>query len=159
MKTTNSRLRKVWVLKLYKSHKKEHNNPGFFLTSATEKTKTQAANSSQKLKEKTQRQGGTFPFLRKTQEKNSILPIFFVKTEMFYWVPLFMPFLWTNIFKFYKFQLFFTKNIEIFRKLKKNWGEKTQNSSKKLKTQAKNSRSGRPFPRLRYQVMLKKSLL
>ena len=46
----------------------------FFLTSAVEKTKTQAQNSSQKLKEKTQPQGGTFLLLRETQEKNSILP-------------------------------------------------------------------------------------
>ena len=36
------------------------NNPGFFLTPAAEKTKTQAENSSQKLKEKTQPQGGIF---------------------------------------------------------------------------------------------------
>ena len=34
--------------------------------------------------------------------------------------------------------------------------EKTQNSSKKLKSQGKNSRSGRIFPRLGSQVMLKK---
>ena len=40
-----------------------------FLTPATEKTKTQAQNSSQKLKEKTQPQGGTFLLLRKTPEK------------------------------------------------------------------------------------------
>ena len=46
----------------------------FFLTRAAEKTKTQAQNSSQKLKEKTQPQGGTFLLLRETQEKNSILP-------------------------------------------------------------------------------------
>ena len=39
------------------------------ITSATEKTKTQAQNSSQKLKEKTQPQGGTFLLLRETQEK------------------------------------------------------------------------------------------
>ena len=32
--------------------------PGFFLTSAAKKTKTQAQNSSQKLKKKTQPQGG-----------------------------------------------------------------------------------------------------
>ena len=32
----------------------------FFLTPAAEKTKTQAENSSQKLKEKTQPQGGIF---------------------------------------------------------------------------------------------------
>ena len=45
-----------------------------FLTLPTEKTKTQAENSSQKLKEKTQPQGGTFLLLRETQEKNLILP-------------------------------------------------------------------------------------
>ena len=47
---------------------------GFFLTPAAKKTKTQAENSSQKLKEKTQPQGGTVLFLKETQEKNSILP-------------------------------------------------------------------------------------
>ena len=41
----------------------------FFLTPAAEKTKTQAENSSQKLKEKTQPQGGTFLLLRETQGK------------------------------------------------------------------------------------------
>ena len=49
----------------------------FFLTSVAEKTKTQAQNSSQKLKEKTQPQGGTFLLLRETQEKNLILPKLF----------------------------------------------------------------------------------
>ena len=49
---------------------------GFFLTPAAEKTNTKAENSSQKLKEKTQSQGGTFYILQKTQEKNSILSIF-----------------------------------------------------------------------------------
>ena len=47
---------------------------GFFLTPAAERTKTQEKNSSQKLKEKTQPQGGTVLFLKETQEKNSILP-------------------------------------------------------------------------------------
>ena len=42
---------------------------GFFLTPAAEKT--QAENSSQKFKEKTQTQGGTSYILQKTQEKNS----------------------------------------------------------------------------------------
>ena len=42
---------------------------GFFLTPATKKTKTQAQNSSQKLKKKTQPQGGNFLRSRKTQEK------------------------------------------------------------------------------------------
>ena len=46
----------------------------FFLTPAAKKTKTQAQNSSQKLKEKTQPQGGTFFLLRETQEKNSFFP-------------------------------------------------------------------------------------
>ena len=54
-----------------------------FLTPAAKKTKTQAQNSSQKLKEKTQPQGGTFFILRKTLEKNSILPIFPLKTKIF----------------------------------------------------------------------------
>jgi len=49
----------------------------FFITSAAEKTKTQAENSCQKLKEKTQPQGGTFLFLKETQEKNSISPKIF----------------------------------------------------------------------------------
>ena len=46
----------------------------FFLTPAAEKTKTQAENSSQKLKEKTQPQGGTFLLLRETQEKTQFFP-------------------------------------------------------------------------------------
>ena len=54
-----------------------------FLTLPTEKTKTQAENSSQKLKEKTQPQGGTLFILRKIQEKNSILPIFLLKLKFF----------------------------------------------------------------------------
>ena len=49
-------------------------NAGFFLTSVAEKTKTQAQNSSQKLKEKTQPQGGTFLLLRETQEKTQFFP-------------------------------------------------------------------------------------
>ena len=53
----------------------------FFLTSVTEKTKTQAQNSSQKLKEKTQPQGGTFLLLRETQEKNTIFPKKILRTE------------------------------------------------------------------------------
>ena len=46
----------------------------FFLTSVAEKTKTQAQNSSQKLKEKTQPQGGTFLLLKETQEKTQLFP-------------------------------------------------------------------------------------
>ena len=52
-----------------------------FLTSAAEKTKTQAQNSSQKLKEKNQPQRGTFFRSRKTQGKNSILRIFLKKLK------------------------------------------------------------------------------
>ena len=44
----------------------------FFFTPAAEKTETQVQNSSRKLKEKTQPQGGIFFVLRKTQETNSI---------------------------------------------------------------------------------------
>ena len=54
---------------------------GFLLTSAAKKTKTQAQNSSQKLKKKTQPQGGSFLRSRKTQGKNSILRIFLKKLE------------------------------------------------------------------------------
>ena len=54
---------------------------GFFLTSAAKKTKTQAQNSSQKLKKKTQPQGGSFLPSRKTQGKNSILRIFLKKLK------------------------------------------------------------------------------
>ena len=53
----------------------------FFLTSAAKKTKTQAQNSSQKLKKKTQPQGGSFLPSRKTQGKNSILRIFLKKLK------------------------------------------------------------------------------
>ena len=53
---------------------KKHLKQAFFITSAAKKTKTQAQNSSQKLKEKTQPQGGTFLLLRKTQEKTQFSP-------------------------------------------------------------------------------------
>ena len=43
----------------------------FFLTPAAEKTKTQAKNSSQKHKEKTQSQGGTFYILQKNSRKKT----------------------------------------------------------------------------------------
>ena len=46
-------------------------NPGFFLTPAAEKNKTQGQNSSKKLKEKTQPLGATLLQFVKTQEKNS----------------------------------------------------------------------------------------
>ena len=48
----------------------------FFNIGRQKTPKTQAQNSSQKLKEKTQSHGGTFYILQKTQEKNSILSIF-----------------------------------------------------------------------------------
>ena len=57
---------------------------GFFLTSAAEKTKTQAQNSSQKLKEKTQPQGGTFLLLRETKKTPQFYPKN-LKTETFSW--------------------------------------------------------------------------
>ena len=44
-------------------------NSGFFLTLAAKKTKTQAQNSSSKLKKKTQPQGGSFLLSRKTPGK------------------------------------------------------------------------------------------
>ena len=56
-------------------------NSGFFLTLAAKKTKTQAQNSSQKLKKKTQPQGGSFLPSRKIQGKNSILRIFLKKPK------------------------------------------------------------------------------
>jgi len=73
---------------------------GFFLTPAVEKTKTQAKNSSQKLKPKTQGKNSTFrrilPPIRKIQEKNLI---FLSKLNIFEGVGLFMAFLLTNIFE------------------------------------------------------------
>ena len=53
----------------------------FFLTPAAKKTKTQAQNSSKKLKKKTQPQGGSFLPSRKTQGENSILRIFLKKLK------------------------------------------------------------------------------
>ena len=50
--------------------------PGFFLTSAAEKTKTQGQNSSKKLKEKTQPLGATLLQFVKTQEKTHLLAKF-----------------------------------------------------------------------------------
>ena len=46
--------------------------PGFFLTPAAEKTKTQEKNSSQKLKEKTQPLGGFSLQARKLKKKTKI---------------------------------------------------------------------------------------
>ena len=46
--------------------------PGFFLTPAAEKTKTQEKNSSQKLKEKTQPLGGFSLQDRKLKKKTKI---------------------------------------------------------------------------------------
>ena len=46
---------------------------GFFYNIGCRKN----SNSSRKLKEKSQPQGGTFLFLKETQEKNSILPKIF----------------------------------------------------------------------------------
>ena len=66
---------------------------------------------SRKLKEKTQPQGGTFLFLKETQEKNSILPK--------------IKFLWGTTFnaifvnKYFQFSIIFITNIEIFRKFTK----------------------------------------
>ena len=52
-----------------------------FLTPAAEKIEIQVQNSSQKLKEKTQPQGGSFLRSRKTQGENSILNIFSFKKK------------------------------------------------------------------------------
>ena len=46
--------------------------PGFFLTPAAEKTKTQEKNSSQTLKEKTQPLGGFSLQVRKLKKKTKI---------------------------------------------------------------------------------------
>ena len=54
--------------------------------------------------------------------------------------------------------VFITKNIEFFYKIKETLRGTNLKLKKKLKTQGKNSRSGRIFPHLRYQVVLKKSL-
>ena len=59
-------------------------NQALFLTPAAKKNKTQARNSSQKLKEKTQPQGGGFLQLRKTEGKNSALRIFLKKLKGLY---------------------------------------------------------------------------
>ena len=73
----------------------------FFITSAAEKTKTQAENSSQKLKEKTQPQGVTFLFLKKLKKKSQFYWIFSKKNQKsFQGVPLLMPFLSINISNF-----------------------------------------------------------
>ena len=78
----------------------------FFLTPAAEKTKAQAQNSSQKLKEKTQPQGGTFLLLRKTPEKNSFLPIYLLKLKFSLGLPLFLTFILLKMIKFYQFKVF-----------------------------------------------------
>ena len=74
---------------------------GFFLTPAAEKTKTQAQNSREKLKEKTQPQGGTCLLLRETQEKTQFNQKKSKTRKVFKGVPLFMPFLLTNLFKYF----------------------------------------------------------
>ena len=50
--------------------------PGFFLTSAAEKTKTQGQNSSKKLKEKTQPLGSTLLKFVKLKKKTHLLDKF-----------------------------------------------------------------------------------
>ena len=72
-----------------------------------------------------------------------------------------MAFLLTNIFEKLNSRGKISICIRIWqynwRKIQKSHG-KTQNSRKKLNTQGKNSRSGRIFPHLASQVVLKKSL-
>ena len=72
---------------------------GFFLTSTAEKTKTQAKNSSKKLKQKTQPLGGLCLPCAKLKKKTKIHKKISSKLKIFKGVALFMPFLLTNIFK------------------------------------------------------------
>ena len=97
----------------------------FFLTSVAEKTKTQAQNSSQKLKEKTQPQGGTFFILRKTQEKKLDFTNFSLQTEIILSCVTFYAIFMNKKFKFYLFQIIFWQKHDIFRNLKKTWEENT----------------------------------
>ena len=88
-----------------------------FLTPAAEKTKTQARNSSQKLKEKTQPQGGTFLLLRKTPEKNSILPIYLLKLKFSYGVTTFSDIFITENYKILPISSILPKNTEFLKKI------------------------------------------
>ena len=74
---------------------------------------------------------------------------------MFSGVPLFMPFLLTNISNFFQFHKYFPKILK-FSKIDKKFQLKNLKLKKKPKTQAKNSGSGRHSPLSSAQVMLKK---
>ena len=74
---------------------------------AAEKTKTQAENSSQKLKEKTQLQGGTFLFFKKK----------LIKTEKFSGATTTFNAIFVG--KYFQFHMIYITNIEIFRRFKK----------------------------------------
>ena len=71
-------------------------NQAFFLTSAVGKTKTQAQNSSQKLKKKTQAPGGISQKSKKLKKK--------VNFDLFSGGVLVLLFLLTNIFNFKSFE-------------------------------------------------------
>ena len=70
----------------------------FFSTPAAEKTKTQGKNSR-----KNSTLGEQFLPLPKTQEKNLSFRTFSLKTELFSWDRLFMPFFSTKSFKIGRF--------------------------------------------------------
>ena len=105
--------------------------PGFFLTSAAEKTKTQGQNSSKKLKEKTQPLGATLLQFVKTQEKNSSF------SKISRGTPKYTIF----ITKYFQKREHFGNCFNFFKKIKKKplvrlKFRKTQ--GKNLKTQGKN---------------------
>ena len=111
-----------------------------FLTPAAEKTKTHSENSSQKLKEKTQFQGGTFLLSRKKIDLTNFSP----ETEIFLLVATFNAIFMSKYFKilpistiFYQKYWFFSENwrkiVGKNIKLKKNSKKTPQNWSKKLK--------------------------
>ena len=90
---------------------------GFFLTPAPEKTKNQENNSSQKLKKKNSILGEQFLPLPKTHGKNSSLKLLVYKRIFSDGDRLFMPFLFTKIFKFGKFWVKNWKLAQNFLKL------------------------------------------
>ena len=109
--------------------------PGFSLTPAAGKTKTQGQNSSKKLKEKTQPLGSTLLRFVKLKKKTHLL-------DKFSGLPLNMPFLLPNIFNKGKI-------LEMFWFIFQKSRKKHVLRSKFSKTQGKNSKTQGKNPKLK----------
>ena len=104
-KVSRNQFRASWVYftMLRQLRRKLFQTRLFVLTPPTEKTKTQAKNSNQKLKNKTQPSGSNSSLLQKLKKMTSNLKTLFQKPSFSFRGRLFMPFLSTNIFKISRF--------------------------------------------------------